>query len=1192
MVSVVNPIGNNDIDGILWGWKWDSTNITFSFPTGTAEYAGYEEINGFQAFNATQQTAVRNILANVASFTNLTFTETTAAGAILRYAEADSINYTDDPDVAGHDGLHTIDTAEANPPELAFGGDPPFAAPYAQGDSWYNHTSYNNSVPGSFGYAAGIMHETGHNLGLKHGHDTQEGHGVIFPELPPDHNSYEYSVMTYQQFPGDTGASDNAPDHPTTFMQNDIAALQYMYGANYNFNSGNTTYTWSTTTGQSFVNGVGGLTPDANFILMTIWDGGGIDTYDFSNYSTDIVVDLRPGAWIDLNTQIANLGDNGAGGPTYFARGNIANAQVDPNNPSETLSFIERAIGGTGDDQITGNSVNNTLKGGGGDDTLAGLDGNDLLEGDAGDDTLKGAGGADSLYGGADDDGLKGGGGADYLNGGNGIDTASYALSTAGVNVDLGEDTASGGDAAGDELDNIENLTGSDHNDTLAGDGNVNILYGGEGDDLVKGAGGADDLDGGIDTDTASYFFSSAGVSVSLDTGTGFGGDAEGDTLDRIENLWGSEHDDFLAGDAGANTLLGFNGDDTLKGGGGADDLDGGNGDDTASYLGSTAGVSVSLATGNGSFGFAAGDTLANFENLTGSVHGDNLYGDTGANRLKGAGGSDYLYGANGDDTLDGGAGGDTLDGWNGSDTATYSGSDAGVTINLLAGTAAGGYAAGDALFRIENVEGSNHNDTLTGDGGANTLDGLSGDDTVLGGAGADDLDGGAGANDTVSYAGSGAGVTVDLGANTASGGDAAGDTIANFERVLGSSFADTLTGSAANNRLDGSGGADIMTGGAGDDTYVVNSDGDDVNENAGEGTDEIRNTITLVLPLFLENMTMIGGAAIDGTGNNLANIMIGNFADNELNGGSNNDRLDGNVGADIMRGGGGADTYAIDQAGDQVIEDAVPGTDTVECRTLLNYTLTPNVERLYFLGPGNFVGRGNALDNYIAGNAGTDRFVVDAAGADTYNGGGSTDIMDFRPSLVGAIVNLTTGVHGGAAAGDVYSSIETFYGSDTAGDQFTGNGSANRFDGYGGDDVLNGMGGDDTLNGGDGLDTLIGGTGMDFMTGGADADTFDFNATNESSTAAATRDRVLDFIHLVDIINVLDIDARENSDGNNIFTFIGVAAFSGEGQIRAQQSGAHTVLEFNTDGLSVAEMTVQLNGVTAATLTGADFVL
>ena len=111
MTTIVNLSGNQDIDGILWGWEWGTggaQNLTFSFPTATAEYTdnGYAQINGFSSFNATQQTAVRTALADVASFCNLTFTETTATGATLRYADASSIDYTDDNTVATHTGLH------------------------------------------------------------------------------------------------------------------------------------------------------------------------------------------------------------------------------------------------------------------------------------------------------------------------------------------------------------------------------------------------------------------------------------------------------------------------------------------------------------------------------------------------------------------------------------------------------------------------------------------------------------------------------------------------------------------------------------------------------------------------------------------------------------------------------------------------------------------------------------------------------------------------------------------------------------------------------------------------------------------------------------------------------------------------------------------------------------------------------
>ena len=262
MTQVVNISGIPDVDGILWGWEWGTggaQNLTFSFPTGTAEYSSYAQINGFSSFNATQQTAARTALADVASFCNLTFTETTGAGATFRYAEASSIDYTDDNTVAGHTGLHTLSTAEANPPELAYGGAPPYSPLFSQGDGWFNPTNYDNPLLGSYADAAGIMHETGHNLGLKHGHVTQDGHGVTFPALPNDHDSQEYSVMTYRQFPGNPIQPLNNPDFPTTYMQDDIAALQYMYGANYGAtaHNGNTVYTWSSTTGQEFIDGVG-----------------------------------------------------------------------------------------------------------------------------------------------------------------------------------------------------------------------------------------------------------------------------------------------------------------------------------------------------------------------------------------------------------------------------------------------------------------------------------------------------------------------------------------------------------------------------------------------------------------------------------------------------------------------------------------------------------------------------------------------------------------------------------------------------------------------------------------------------------------------------------------------------------------------------------------------------------------------
>jgi hypothetical protein len=214
----VGLTGNDDIDGLFWGWKWDHKDLTYSFPTSSTEYTqnGYKSVTGFEAMNAAQQTAYAKIIANFGGVCGLKFTQTASANADIRFAEANQIDYSDGK------GSHVpgTGTAEGNPPD-------PARATVGWGDCWFTHTTYDTPDIGSFAYAAGLMHELGHSLGLKHGHVTQNGHGITFPKLPADHDSYEYSVMTYHQYVGDTTPGDDAPDHPTTLMQDDIAALQY-----------------------------------------------------------------------------------------------------------------------------------------------------------------------------------------------------------------------------------------------------------------------------------------------------------------------------------------------------------------------------------------------------------------------------------------------------------------------------------------------------------------------------------------------------------------------------------------------------------------------------------------------------------------------------------------------------------------------------------------------------------------------------------------------------------------------------------------------------------------------------------------------------------------------------------------------------------------------------------------------------
>jgi serralysin len=174
--------------------------------------------------------------------------------------------------------------------------------------------------------------------------------------------------MTYPSYPGqdlsDPGYVNEQFGYPQTLMMLDIAALQKIYnGANYGFNSGASTYTWSSLTGEMSINGVGQGAPGASRVFMTIWDGGGNDTYDLSNYTEATTIDLRPGEWTTTSqTQLADIDGNSG---SRFARGNIANALLFQGN---TNSAIENAIGGSGNNTIIANQVANNLTGNGGND--------------------------------------------------------------------------------------------------------------------------------------------------------------------------------------------------------------------------------------------------------------------------------------------------------------------------------------------------------------------------------------------------------------------------------------------------------------------------------------------------------------------------------------------------------------------------------------------------------------------------------------------------------------------------------------------------------------------------------------------------------------------------------------------------------------------------------------------------------
>ena len=216
------------------------------------------------------------------------------------------------------------------------------------------------------------------------------------------------------------------------------------------------------------------------------------------------------------------------------------------------------------------------------------------------------------------------------------------------------------------------------------------------------------------------------------------------------------------------------------------------------------------------------------------TITGTNINGEF----LTGTADDDVITGLAGADRIEGLAGADQIDGGDGTDTAVYRNSGTGVQVNLTTGFGTGGDAQGDVLIRFENIDGSKFNDTLTGNAGANWLAGSFGSDVIEGGGGADLLDGGIlGGADTVSYAGSSAGVTVDLIATTGAGGDAEGDEVYNFQNIIGSAHNDVLNGDNTGNILTGGGGNDTLTGRGGNNTLIGGS-GDDTAVFAGNRAD------------------------------------------------------------------------------------------------------------------------------------------------------------------------------------------------------------------------------------------------------------------------------------------------------------------------------------------------------------------
>jgi Ca2+-binding RTX toxin-like protein len=720
---------------------------------------------------------------------------------------------------------------------------------------------------------------------------------------------------------------------------------------------------------------------------------------------------------------------------------------------------------------------------------------------------------------------------------------------------------------AGDDV-----LNGSINNDSLAGLAGNDLIYGDSGDDTLDGGSGMDVLAGGVGNDTyivdnrgdLTMELASAGTdTVQASVTHTLGANIEHLTLTGTAAINGTGNDlaNTLTGNGAANTLRGLNDNDTLNGGAGADTLIGGGGDDL--YLVDNRGDTITELEYGGTDTVQVSFTFilpANVEHLkltgsaaingTGNRLPNSLTGNTGANVLVGNEGNDHLYGLGGNDTLIGGIGYDILVGGLGDDLYevydddwVFEDSGEG-TDTVQAYTTYTLWANIERLTLIGtaaiNGTGNDAANILTGNDAANTLNGMGGNDTLIGNGGNDTYVVDTAADVTTELLDQGtdtvqASVTRTLGANLenlvltgTAASNGTGNELANT--LTGNTADNTLYGLGGNDLLSGGGGADTLIGGLGNDTYGVDSTDDVTTELAGEGTDTVRAALTHTLTANIEHLTLIGTAAINGTGNDLANTLTGNDAANVLVGGAGNDTLLGNggndflngaTGADIMSGGTGNDVYVVDNSGDVITELAGEGADSVQASITL--TLGVNIEHLTLIGTAAINGTGNELANTLTGNtannvlagAGGNDTLVGNGGNDTLSGGTGADTMRGGTGndvyVVDNSGDVTTEL-AGEGTDTVQASITLTLGANiehltligTAAINGTGNELANTITGNTANNVLAGAGGNDTLVGNGGNDTLSGGTGADTMRGGTGNDVYVVDNSGDVTTELA----------------------------------------------------------------------------------------
>jgi Ca2+-binding RTX toxin-like protein len=671
---------------------------------------------------------------------------------------------------------------------------------------------------------------------------------------------------------------------------------------------------------------------------------------------------------------------------------------------------------------------------------------------------------------------------------GNGATQILYSNATAGVNVNLSTGIASGDSSVGTDTitGGVNNVLGSNFNDTITGSSGNDFLNGNGGNDILNGGAGADNLTGGLGADTFVY--------------------VDGGGADFITDFTRSQGDRIdLTGVAGIFSLADVQSHATQQGPNAFIDFGGGN--------------TITLANVTvGSF-VASDFVFGSANSVVGTSSNDVLVGTSGI---------DYIQGLDGNDRLQGMAGNDTLDGGQGFDRAIYTDATSAITVNLAAGTVTGG-SGSDTLVNVESIVGSDFADTIntagfTGDSGIagnpiglNEIEGRGGNDTIT-----SDVNSQGAPLTRISYVSAAAAVTVDLAGGTAHG-TAAGDIAlvgtdilvgSGFSSVIGSGFDDSLLGS--NN---GAGTVETFDGRAGNDT-INGRGGFDRADYALDPTTNSGITVNLAAGTVVGDRQGTGDVTI-GTDTliSIESVRGTNFADSfnavgftggGVNPGSNGtfNEFNGMGGNDVITGNGNTRLAFVNATGGVTVDlqtGATPGTGTDSGDASTGSDTFSGVNAV----------QASMFDDTIFGSNST-------ATTETFAGLGGNDFIDGRGGFDLATYNniyfstgpVTVNMGAGTATGDASVGTDTLrsieaiqgtnfndvYDASTFGTgtalNIGNNGTFNQFEGIGGNDSITGNGNTRLI-----YSSAIGGVNVNMLAGTATGDasvgTDTFNGVN-----------------------------------------------------------------------------------------------